>query len=212
MRWRLALAAAAAMLLSSCWWVGPQLYTGDPADAGPVRPGVYKVDALGDGKPGRPYRITWESDGSVLSTPLKPKKDEGPVRYVATRFAVPGRDLWIVQTIGGEKEGEVAYGLAELRGDILSASPVIDCESTAQIVRAAGGEYDEGVEPVGNIEDAEPATTNEMQPDDKTMTAGRIGGPSCRFRDRASLERALRAYVATGEPLLLRLRLKRIGD
>ena len=36
---RLAFAMTAALLLSSCWWVGPPFYKGDPADAGPVRPG-----------------------------------------------------------------------------------------------------------------------------------------------------------------------------
>jgi hypothetical protein len=73
---RLALAIAAAILLSSCWWVGPPFYKGDPADAGPVRPGVYKVDLLGDGKPAHLNRIAWQPDGTILFTPLRPRKDE----------------------------------------------------------------------------------------------------------------------------------------
>ena len=69
---RLAFAMIAATLLSGCWWVGPPFYKGDPADAGPVRPGAYKVDLLGDGKPAHLYRVAWQPDGTILVTPLRP--------------------------------------------------------------------------------------------------------------------------------------------
>ena len=75
--------AAAAMLLSSCWWVGPPFYTGNPADAGPVRPGVYKADILGDGKPAHAYRVAWQPDGSVLVTPLP--QDDLPAGRLGAR-------------------------------------------------------------------------------------------------------------------------------
>ena len=202
--------AAAAMLLSSCWWEGPPFYTGNPADAGPVRPGVYKADILGDGKPAHTYRVAWRPDGSVLVTPLRPKKGQEPASYVTVRFAVPGRDFWILQEVPGADQTEVSYGLVELHGDELWASPVIDCDSTAAIVRAAGGDVDER-EVVSNVADDEPMeTTNEMQAD--PGAPAKRGGATCRFKDRASLERALRAYVATNPQFPERIRFKRIGD
>jgi hypothetical protein len=207
---RLALAMIAATLLSSCWWVGPPLYTGDPADAGPVKPGVYKVDVLGDGHPGRTYRIAWQPDGTIRVTPLRPKKDEGPSSTVMVRFSASGRDLWIVQEVAEEGQTDVSYGLAELHGDVLWALPIIDCDSTAAIVRAAGGDVDE--EAASNVEDADvAATTNSMQAE-STVAAKPLGGATCRFKNRASLERALRAYVATNPAFSLHIRLKRIGD
>lgn len=206
---RLALAIAAAILLSSCWWVGPPFYKGDPADAGPVRPGVYKVDLLGDGKPAHLNRIAWQPDGTILFTPLRPRKDEEPTRLVMVRFAVAGRDLWIVQ---GTPEGqtEVTYGLAELHGEVLWVSSLIDCDSTAEIVRAAGGEVEE--QSLTNTEDIDASpSSNSMQAEPATR-ANAAGGATCRFKDRASLERALRAYIATNPPLPERIRFKRIGD
>lgn len=207
---RLSLAVAAAVLLSSCWWVGPPFYTGNPADAGPVKPGLYKVDILGDGKPSHSYRIAWQPDGSVLVTPLRPNKGQEPESYVTVRFALPGRDLWIVQGVPGADQTEVSYGFVERHGDELWATPVIDCDSTAAIVRAGGGDVDER-EAAGNVVDDEPmATANEMEADSKAAATG--GGATCRFKDRASLERALRAYIATNPPFTERIRFKRIGD
>ncbi len=206
---RLVFAAAAMLLLSSCWWVGPPFYKGNPADAGPVRPGLYKIDTLGDGKPAQRYRITWRPDGTIVFTPLKQGKDASVWSSVMTRFAVPGRDLWIVQDAEGDDRTEVSYGLMELHGDVLSAMLAIDCESTAEIVRAAGGEV--GEDTATNIEDSDVATTNAMQAE-LAVPAKSMGGPTCRFRDRASLERALRAYIAANPRLPERVRFKRIGD
>jgi hypothetical protein len=198
------------MLLSSCWWVGPPFYTGNPADAGPVKAGVYKVDILGDGHPGRAYRIAWQPDGTIRVAPLKPRKDEEPSSTVMVRFSASGRDLWIVQEVAGEGQTDVSYGLAELHGDVLWALPIIDCDSTAAIVRAAGGEVED--EAVSNVEDTDAAvTTNSMQAD-STVAAKPVGGATCRFKNRASLERALRAYVASNPRFVTRMRFKRIGD
>lgn len=207
---RLALAVAAAVLLPSCWWVGPPFYKGDPADAGPIRPGLYKIDLLGDGKPAHRYRIAWQADGTILRTPLRPRKDEGPSQLVMVRFVVAGRSLWILQDMPSDGESEVTYGLAEVRGDVLWVSPVIDCDSTKDIVRAAGGEVEEQV--TTNVEDAEltPAT-NSMQAE-STVVAEPGNGATCHFKDRASLEHALRAYVATNPQFPERIRFKRIGD
>jgi hypothetical protein len=207
---RLAAAVTAAMLLSSCWWVGPPFYSGNPADAGPVKPGVYKVDILGDGHPGHAYRIAWQPDGTIRGTPLKTRKDEEPSSTVMVRFSASGRDLWIVQEVAGEGQSEVSYGLAELHGDVLWALPIIDCDSTAAIVRAAGGEVED--EAASNVEDADvAATTNSMQAE-STGAAKPVGGATCRFKNRASLERALRAYVGSNPRFVTRMRFKRIGD
>ena len=197
------------MLLSSCWWVGPPFYTGNPVDAGPVRPGVYKVDILGDGHPGHAYRIAWQPDGTIRVTPLKPRKVEEPSSTVMVRFAASGRDLWIVQEVAAEGQTDVSYGLAELHGDVLWALPIIDCDSTAPIVRAAGGEVED--EAVSNVEDADVVATNSIQAE-PTVAAKPVGGATCRFKNRASLERALRAYVASNPRFMTRMRFKRIGD
>jgi hypothetical protein len=207
---RFAFAAVAVLLLSSCWWVGPPFYTGDPADAGPVGPGLYKIDTLGDGKPAHVYRIAWQPDGTIVFTPLGHGKDESAWSSVMTRFAVPGRDLWIVQEVPAADQTEVSYGLVERHDDELWATPAIDCDSTAPIVRAAGGDVDEP-EAASNVADDEPmGTSNEMQADPGAPAKG--GGATCRFRDRASLERALRAYIAANPRFAERIRFKRIGD
>lgn len=207
---RLAFAMIAATLLSSCWWVGPPFYKGDPADAGPVRPGAYEVDLLGDGKPAHLYRVAWQPDGTVLVTPLRPRKDERPSRVIMVRFAAAGRDLWIVQDMPDEGTAEVSYGLAELRGDILWLSPVIDCDTTEDIVRAAGGEVEEPATTSAGETDAA-AADNSTQAEPAAVPKP-SGGATCHFKDRASLERALRAYVATNPRFPERIRLKRIGD
>lgn len=207
---RLAFAMIGATLLSSCWWVGPPFYKGDPADAGPVRPGAYKVDLLGDGKPAHLYRVAWQPDGTILTTPLRPRKDEQPSRVIMARFAAAGRDLWIVQDMPDEGTAEVSYGLAELRGDVLWLSPVIDCDTTADIVRAAGGQVEEPA--TTNAEEAQATSTTNSVQAEPAAPPKPTGGATCHFKDRASLERALRAYVATNPRFPERIRLKRIGD
>jgi len=207
---RLVFAVAASLLLSSCWWVGPPFYKGDPADAGPVRSGVYKVDLLGDDEPAHLYRVAWQPDGTILITPVRPRKDEEPSRVIMVRLAMMGRDLWIVQDMPDEGTAEVSYGLAELRGNLLWLSPVIDCDTTMDIVRAAGGEVEEPA--ITNIEDAVAAPADNSTQAEPAAASKPSGGATCHFKDRASLERALRAYVATNPRFPERIRLERIGD
>lgn len=208
MRFRFAMLAAAAMFLPSCGWVGPPLYKGDPADPGPIRPGLYKVDVLGDGKPARTYRIAWLPDGSISSTPPKPRKNDETSRYIMVRLAVPGRQLWILQDVPEEGQTQVGYGLAELHADILLAVPIIDCDSTADIVRAAGGEVEDNT--ASNVVEAKDMSSAIDPPTPKISE--KPTGQRCRFKDRESLERALRAYIATNPLFLARVRFKRIGD
>lgn len=207
MRLRLMVVAAVVLLLSGCWWQGARFYTGDPADAAPIKPGLYRVDVLGDNKPARIIRIAWLPDGSITSTFVKPRKGEQTTRAVMVRFAVPGRDLWIVQDATPENE-IVAYGLAELRGDTLQVMPMIDCDSTADIVRAAGGTVSGGQTPVDNGVDAEPANLSDAIPDATATPTNQ----NCTFPDRASLERALKAYIKVKPVLPMLIRFQRIGD
>lgn len=217
---RLALAMIAATLLSSCWWVGPQLYTGDPADAGPVKPGLYKAETIdAPDQPGRQsttetfnLRVAWRRDGSVRWAPVGPHAKDR-MNFVAARFTVPGRDLWIVQNRLGKGKDARLYGLMEMRADGLWVMPVIDCDSTADIVRAAGGTVSGGSEEVSNVAEADDvAPEMTAPPPPPPPHAGKRTNQSCEFADRASLERALRAYVATNPAFSLHILLKRIGD
>lgn len=217
---RLAFAVTAAMLLSSCWWVGPPLYTGDPADAGPVKPGLYKAEMIDvPDQPGGKsatetftLRVAWLRDGSVRWTPAGPgAKDK--LNFVAVRLAVPGRDLWIVQNHLDREKDTRLYGLMDVRPDGLWVLPAIDCDSTADLVRAAGGTVSGGSEVVSNVavaDDVAPETAATPAP--SSSPASERPNQSCEFADRASLERALRAYVASNPAFSLHIRLKRIAD
>lgn len=206
MRLRWIVAALVAVLVSGCWWQGAPFYTGDPADAAPIKPGLYRVDMLGDHKPARTVRVAWLPDGSISWTFVKPRKDEKTTKAVMVRFAVPGRDLWIVQD-AGEGKDLAAYGLAELRGDTLRSLPVIDCDSTTDIVRAAGGTVSGGQTPVAGA-DAEPANLSDAIPDAVATPTNQ----NCTFPDRAALDRALHAYLKVKPVLPLLIRIRRIGD
>jgi hypothetical protein len=72
------------------------------------------------------------------------------------------------------------------------------------------GGIGEAVSNVAEADDVAPemATTPEPSP----PPAGKRTNQSCEFADRVSLERALRAYVATNPAFSLHIRLKRIGD
>lgn len=217
---RLAFAVTPAMLLSSCWWVGPSLYTGDPADAGPVKPGLYKAETIDvPDQPGGKsatetftLRVAWLRDGSVRWAPVGPHAKDR-MNFVAVRLAVPGRDLWIVQNRLDKEKDTRLYGLMEMRADGLWVMPVIDCDSTADIVRVAGGTVSGGSEEVSNVaEAADVAPEMTAPPPPSPPHAGKPTNQSCEFADRASLERGLRAYVATNPAFSLHIRLKRIGD
>jgi hypothetical protein len=208
------------MLLSSCWWVGPPLYTGDPADAGPVKPGLYQAEMIdAPDQPGGQsttesftLRVAWRRDGSVRWTPVGPRAKDR-MNFVAARFAVPGRDLWIVQNRLDKGKPARLYGLMEMRADGLWVMPAIDCDTTVDIVRAAGGTVSGGsAEVASNAVDADEAAPKMPAPEPSSSPAGKRTNQSCEFADRASLERALRAYVATKPAFSLHILLKRIGD
>ena len=206
MRLRLMLVAA-ALFLSSCWWVGPPFYKGNPADPGPIGPGLYRVDMDGDKDSPHAIRIAWRADGSLLFSPIKPRKGDRAVSFVMVRFAVPGRALWIVQSPNGASGSDrYEYGLAEMRGDTLVMMPAIDCDSTADIVRAAGGTVSGGNLATNDTDDVAVNATDRIPAADPTPT-----GQDCSFPDRVTLERALRAYVTANPNAAMPVRLTRIG-
>jgi len=207
MRLRWIVVALTALLVSGCWWQGARFYKGDPADAAPIKPGLYRVDVLGDNKSARTVRVAWLPDGSVTTTFVKPRKDDKVGKFVFVRFAVPGRDLWITQDASGDGE-VVPYGLIELRGDTLQAMPMIDCDSNAAIVRAAGGTVSGGQTPTDNVADMDVSNASDAVPDPTATPTNQ----DCTFPDRASLERALRAYIKVTPVLPLLVRIQRIGD
>lgn len=169
-----------ALLLSGCWWEGPVLYAPDPAAAQPLAPGLYETTDSG-GQVER-SRIVRNADGTLRSGETDAQKEESALFFVP--LAVPGRNIWISEVISTDPAQPGAiYGLVERQGDSMRYSMVIDCDKTADMVRAAGGVV--------------------VAKDDK-MT--------CRFNDTASLERALRAYLALHPKLDDRMQFKRIGD
>jgi hypothetical protein len=148
----------------------------------------------------------------VRWTPAGPgAKDK--LNFVAVRLAVPGRDLWIVQNHLDREKDTRLYGLMDVRPDGLWVLPAIDCDSTADLVRAAGGTVSGGSEVVSNVavaDDVAPETAATPAP--SSSPASERPNQSCEFADRASLERALRAYVASNPAFSLHIRLKRIAD
>ncbi|MGN6820789.1 MAG: hypothetical protein ACTHJR_19195 [Sphingomonas sp.] len=214
--------AAAAVLLSSCWWVGPPFYKGDPADAGPLKPGLYEtetsgaLDQLGKGttQSRMVVRVVWRRDGSVRWS--DPRKPGDRMTFVAARLAIAGRDMWVIQNDFDKRHrGDAdlrAYGLMEARGDTVWLLPALDCDETADIVRAAGGTVSGGMveTAASNVADADmignEIATDEPPEDDKRVMQ------TCAFADRASLERALRAYVAAHPDFPEHIRFKRIDD
>jgi hypothetical protein len=202
---------ALALLLSGCWWEGPPFYKGDPNDAGPVAPGWYRLDILGKNAAPIVRRIEWLPDGQTRTTPRKVTRDDGIGQLVTTRLDLPGRHLWIIQSPAGDEPGAGAlYGLVERHGMLLDIAFPIDCDSTAEIVRKAGGTVSGGNEPVAmDLTPARPrhhAHKRAPAPPAAAMAAPIVptAAPQnqhCTFADRASLERALVAY-ATAHPHL----------
>ncbi len=142
------------------------------------------------------------ADGSLLVDDAKPTSDDQGDHIVLAPLAVTGRDLWIVQTMNGPvdrvpaADDDVTYGLMERRGDILAMSATIDCVGTEALVQAAGGM-------VSRMSASDPHGMP-SRPDSSDVT--------CRFPDRASLERALVAYAALHPQLSVRVRLTKIAE
>jgi hypothetical protein len=84
-------ALLAALLLSGCFWVGRAFYRPDPAQAGPLSPGLYKLDAADKEAPQR-LLVRRADDGALLFA-----APEDLSRVVLVPLAAPGRHLWIVQ-------------------------------------------------------------------------------------------------------------------
>lgn len=213
---RLACAVAAAMLLSSCWWVGPPFYKGDPADAGPLKPGLYdmetttKPDQSGKAEVGHSVvRVLWRRNGSVeLIDQGKPKD---AITFIAVRLVGAAREFWIVQNDIGKPHNIKAYGLMEMRDGDVWMIPTIDCDETVDIVQAAGGTVSGGMDEASNVVEVD-ATGNETDLAAQPSEPGGRTMQTCSFGDKASLERALRAYVATDPPFPAYTRFKKIGD
>ncbi len=215
---------ALALLLSGCWWQGPAFYKGDPHDAGPVTPGWYKFDLLGDHKPAVTEHIDWLPDGGTRSTPRKVTRKNGIVQFMTARLTVPGRDLWVMQMPSDDKpEDGAIYGLLERHGDQLAFTFPLDCDSNVAIVKAAGGTVSGGQEEV-LVTDTGPTVDGRMGRGTKSRlpkvqpqtivpaSMSRRTNQECTFSDRPSLERALIAF-ATAHPQLDHIaRLKRLGD
>jgi hypothetical protein len=182
-----------ALTLSGCWWEGPVFYQPDPAAAQPFAPGLYEVTDS-DGKVSQ-TRMVRAADGSFGPGPEE-KGDTSKLFFV--RFPVPGRNLWISEMISTDPaEPGATYGLIEPAGDTIAHSFLIDCDKTATIVRAAGGEVRGGKQAVeSKTDDAVGPPTNQ----------------SCIFKERASLERALGAYATEHPKLEGEVHLKRLGD
>jgi hypothetical protein len=172
----------AALLLSGCFWEGPAFYRPDPTQAGPLAPGLYKLDRPDKDAPDR-LRVGRAPDGALLIGEPDDYRNGKPSHVVLVPLAAPGRHLWIVQTQIGEPADPVAYGLLESDGGTLLLDPALDCQGNEALVRAAGGTIE-----------------------------GEGGSPSCVFADRAALERALIAYVAAHPGFEKPGRLTRIGD
>jgi len=194
---------ALAPLLAGCFWQGPAFYKGDPSIVGPITPGRYKVDILGDHKPAFRAVVTRLEDGSFLLDQAKPTGDDHGEHMVFAPLAMAGRNLWIVQTTNGfvssrppGSADDVTYGLVEWHGDVLEMNQAIPCEGSEAIVRAAGGIVTER-----SVLDA-----------DGTPEHPREANTVCRFTDRAALERALVAYAGLHPTFPVRVRLKRIAD
>ena len=194
---------ALALLLTGCFWQGPAFYTADPSIVGPIAPGRYKMDILGDHEPAFRIVVTRLEDGSLSFDEAKPATGDHGERLVFAPLMVAGRKLWIVQGTDGSVSSrppagadDVTYGLMEWHGDVLEMEQAIPCQGSEAIVQAAGGTV----------------TGRPELGADGTPDHPRSGDLVCRFTDRAALERALVAYAGLHPAFSMRVRLKRIAD
>jgi len=176
------LSLLAALLLSGCFWEGPAFYRPDPGQSGPLSPGLYKIDSADKSAPQR-LLVRRADDGALLIAAPEDFQGGRPSRVVLMPLAAPGRHLWIVQTQIGDTADPVAYGLLESDDAALILDPALDCQGSEALVRKAGGTVE-----------------------------GEGGSPSCIFKDRAALERAMIAYVGAHPGFEKPARLTRIED
>jgi hypothetical protein len=173
----------AALLLGGCLWEGPAFYTVDPARPGPLPSGLYQAETPDDESAPDRLRIGRAADGALLVAPPEDYETGHPMRVVLAPLPMTGRQLWVVQTRIGEPDDPVAYGLLDSAAGALVLDPALHCEGSEALVRQAGGAVE-----------------------------GEGGSPSCIFRDRAALERALIAYAGAHPGLDKPTRLTRIAD
>nr|WP_299853693.1 hypothetical protein [Sphingomonas bacterium] len=187
-----------------------------------MAPGWYRVDVLGKNERPIVQHVEWLANGETRTTPRRVTREDGVGHFVATRLEVPGRHLWIIQSRGDEKPDTAAiYGLVERHGDLLDIAFPIDCDSSAEIVRAAGGTVSGGSRP--EAIDMTPTETRRHRrkgaPDPHvepttvmTPTTGPVQNQHCTFADRSSLERALVAYATAHPHLDGGLLLRKLSD
>jgi len=186
-----------------------------------VAPGWYKVDVLGKNERPIVRHIEWLPNGETRITPRKVTREDGIGHFVTTRLDLPGRHLWIIQDSGDEKPDTALYGLVERHGDLLDVAFPIDCDSTVEIVRAAGGTVSGGSGP--EVVDMTPTETRrhrrKVAPEHQTQPApvvtpstGPLQNQHCIFADRSSLERALVAYAVAHPHLDGGLLLRKLSD
>lgn len=188
MRLRLALVLGAALLLGGCWWEGPIFYPPDAAAVQPITAGLYETQAPEPGeKPDRGRFVRLPNGAWADSTDAK-----GWMFF--NRLPGTSRDLWIVETVMTDSP-DAGYGLMERAGERWIVAPLIQCRGTQQIVRAAGGVVENDDPPATKATPDPPASNN----------------LTCRFNDRAALERGLLAYAAA-HPRLEGAMLTRVGD
>ena len=156
-------------LLSGCVWGGPALYGAEQAET-PVPAGRYRVTVDNDPTDGV---VIAEGHVTVLRV-----DGEAPTSVLLIPLADPTRKLWIIQAAVGPDGDRFAYGLLERTASGWAAAPYIVCAETEALVRAAGG-------------------TIERAPPPRSAGDAAAGTPTCLFRTRASLETALRQWVAT---------------
>jgi predicted small lipoprotein YifL len=188
MRIRAVAAILATLFLPGCWWQGPVFYPPDRMAAQPLTPGLYEGRSADPADKPERIRLTRFASGSWGEA-----KDAGSWFYFI-RLPGTARDLWIMEALVTDSD-DAGYGLIERSGDHWTMEGLIPCRGTQALVRAAGGTVTND-DPPGADGSADRPLNNNI---------------TCTFADRASLERALKAY-ADAHPQLDGGTLTRIGD
>jgi predicted small lipoprotein YifL len=188
MRLRMAMVAAAVLLLSGCWWEGPVFYPPDSLATQPFTPGLYESRSSDPADTPERMRMARLANGSW--------GEEADAKGTLFFARLPGtaRDLWILELIATDSD-DAGYGLIEHKGDRWTVDAPITCRGTEAMVRAAGGTVENDDPPGAGPSPARPS-----------------GSPTCRFDTRAALERALLAYAAAHPRLEGKATITRIGD